>query len=215
MMTRELRPPLFAMTMLVDSKSFYVDVVLIVHCSFGLLPAPELLRKIFYRIQFNKTNKIHDRDSGLMLSLLSFAVSKSTHHLTLHAVSNFRHIASQRNSITSLKMTPNVVRILHCDSLTHGSSPPPSFSSFPYGPHLEQELNQSIDDVTRLIMARSRYCYCTSQQQRVAARSEGDTHKTKNRNWVGIAAIIPLVVAAVVVFRRRRRRRCHRLPRYL
>ena len=99
----------------------------------------------------------------MMLSLLSFAVSKSTHHLTLHAVSNFRHIASQRNSITSLKMTPNVVLIFcYGDSLTHGSSSPPTFSSFPIGPHLERELNQSIDNVTRLIMARSRFCYFTS-----------------------------------------------------
>jgi hypothetical protein len=87
-----------------------------------------------------------------MMSLLSFAVSKSTHHfLTLHAISNFRHIASQRNSITSLKMTPNNVVRIFCygDSLTHGSSPP-SFSSFPYGPHLERELNQSIDDKTEV-----------------------------------------------------------------
>ena len=45
-------------------------------------------------------------------------------------------------------MTPNVVRVFcYGDSLTHGSSPP-SFSSFPYGPHLERELNQSFDDNT-------------------------------------------------------------------
>jgi lysophospholipase L1-like esterase len=61
------------------------------------------------------------------------------------------------NSITSLKMTPNVVRIFcYGDSLTHGSSPP-SFSSFPYGPHLERELNQSIDDNTAVeVMVRWR-----------------------------------------------------------
>jgi len=60
-------------------------------------------------------------------------------------------------------MTPNVVLIFcYGDSLTHGSSSPPTFSSFPIGPHLERELNQSIDNVTLLIMARSRFCYFTS-----------------------------------------------------
>jgi len=54
-------------------------------------------------------------------------------------------------------MMPDVVRIFcYGDSLTHGSSPP-SFSSFPYGPHLERELNQSIDDNTAVeVMVRWR-----------------------------------------------------------
>jgi lysophospholipase L1-like esterase len=94
----------------------------------------------------------------MILSLLSFAVvSKSTQPLTLNPYQHrpsLRHFASsQRNSCccTSLQMvSPAVIRIFcYGDSLTHGSCPP-SYNSFPYGPHLERELNQSIniDDTT-------------------------------------------------------------------